>query len=280
MNSVSKMVALAIIAFGMTPLNAHTAEPIRELKEVPALELEKPARQGRPEIHRIKTRSAFKKLGGNDDFEFDFDSHDLVIVRGSLGCAHGSVQVKDDDMTATFSVRITSRCTHRTRILHHFAYASAFAITNETTTADTVFTAENKSPEKATDLDQKLGKTDATHLNLSSCGVTDSDMSKLKSFKDLTHLYLNSNQITDKGLANLSHLTELYQLYLGDNPEVTDDGLAHLKDIMTSRLQILGIDGTHITADGLEQLQQWSGQQKNSFSTQIHHSIVTPVVYE
>jgi hypothetical protein len=94
-------------------------------------------------------------------------------------------------------------------------------------------------------------------------------------------LYLDYNQITDKGLDNLSRLTALFQLYLGHNVGITDAGLAHLKDIATARIQILGIEGTQVTSAGLKQLQQRCAQQQNEIkNTQINHSIVIPKVYD
>ena len=256
---------------------------VKQLGEVPALELQK-ASDSHPEIHRIKTAAAFKRLGGQDGFAFDFKASDLVIVRGKLGCAHGKVECKADGNTTAFSVQVTDRCNHRTLILHWFPYAAAFAVSKDARIGGSVFIVGPETlpqGELNRQLADKLKDTNATHLNLSGMGVNDADLAKLKRFQNLTHLYLSDNQITDKGLANLSHLTTLYELYLDNNPGVTAAGLKHLKDIMTARIQILGIGNTQVTAAGLKQLQDWSAQQKRDFGhTQINHSIVTPRVYE
>ena len=75
-------------------------------------------------------------------------------------------------------------------------------------------------------------------------------------------------------------MTKLYQLHLGGNVGITDDRVKHLSAIMTSRIQILGIQNTGITPSGLATLRKWSKQQKNRFSTQINHSLVTPQVHK
>jgi hypothetical protein len=294
MKPVSRVIAVAVVSCGMWAVGAQAAEEqarpklaaeagsaaVKELGDVPKLDLGNTSSEEQPEIHRIKTAAAFKRLGGKDGLALDFRSHDLVIVRGALGCAHGKVQFRTAANTVIFSVQITERCTHRTMELHWFPYAAAFAIPKDERIAECVLVARGNPPPQGT-LAEKLKDSKVTHLNLSNLRVTDADLVKLKAFKNLTHLYLDSNQITDKGLANLSHMTGLYQLHLGYNPGVTDAGLAHLKDVMTARIQILGIEGTQVTSAGLKQLQQWSAQQRNDINnTQINHSVVVPKVHD
>jgi hypothetical protein len=269
---------LSSISYAADSGKAETAIA-KQLGKVPTLDLGKQAWNGQPQIHRIKTAAALKRLGGGKDIPVDFDTQDLVIVSGSLGCAHGKVEFKTDKATVTFIVRITERCNHRTRQLHHFPYSSAFAVSKGTLIAPAVFVGPSKVWQQGNRA-EKLAGTDATHLNLSGYQITDEDLKKLKEFNNLTHLYLSNNKITDKGLANLSHMTKLYQLYLGDNFAITDAGLDHLSPIMTSRIQILGIGNTQISHEGLKKLQKWSKQQENEYGTQINHSLVAPQVYE
>ena len=252
---------------------------VTELAQPPRLNLGKGPMSEKPKIHRIRTAAALAKLGG-DQGGLDFDNHDLVVVQGSLGCAHGKVRCETVEDMATFTVHITERCAHRTRQLHHFPYSDAYVVSKGTRIAPFVVVKQPIVKWSEGNLQEKLAKTEATHLNLTGYGVTDEDMMRLEDFQNLTHLYLSGNKITNKGLAHLAHLTQVYQLYLDHNPGVTDDGLKHLSTIMSSRIQILGIQGTSISRKGLEQLQKWSKEQKNQFSTEIHHSLVTPDIYE
>jgi hypothetical protein len=294
MKSLSKLIAVVLVSYSMWA-NASAAEKsaransaaagnpaVKELNEIPALTLgDATPNEEQAEIHRIKTAAAFKNLGGKDGSAVDFRSSDLVIVRGALGCAHGKVHCEAKGNTATFSVEITDRCTHRTMELHWFPYAAAFAVPKEAKIAERVVVAGQKPLPPQGTLAEKLKDPNITHLNLSNLKVTDADLAKLKEFKNLTHLYLDNNQVTDKGLANLSHMTALYQIYLGGNAGISDAGLADLKNIMTARVQIVGIEGTQITSAGLKQLQQWAAKQQNEIMhTQINHSIVVPKVYD
>ena len=120
----------------------------------------------------------------------------------------------------------------------------------------------------------------ATHLELNRCGLADAEMAKLKELKKLRHLQLSGNRITDQGLANLSDLTNLVHLYLDDNPGITDAGLEHLRDQVSSNLQELGLQGTSVTRAGLEKLRAWSKEQKDPFGPQISHSLVTPQIHD
>ena len=251
---------------------------VKELSKTPTLNLGKKAWNGHPQIHRITTAAVFKRLSGGKDMPLDFDVNDLVIVRGSLGCAHGKVEFKTGKATATFSVRITERCNHETMQLHHFPYSGAFAVGKGTLIAPSVFVGPPKKWQEGNRA-KKLANTGASGLNLTGYQITDDDLKKLREFNNLTHLYLSNNKITDKGLANLSHMTKLYGLYLGGNEGITDAGLEHLSPIMIGRIQILGIQNTHISQDGLATLRKWSKQQTNQYGTQINHSLVTPQVH-
>jgi hypothetical protein len=287
MKSASQLLAVVIIAGGIGTVNAQATPEenqqgrVRVLSKVPELNLGADEWDGRPQIHRIRTAAAFERLGGQEaSFPFDFASEDLVIVRGSTGCAHGQVQFTTHEDVVEFTVRVTDRCTHLTCNLHHFPYASAFALAKDETIAPTVFVTWPADENPMGNLTKMLKNTKVTHLHLSCLDVTDADLVNLKAFKNLTHLYLWKNRITDDGLANLSHLTELYQLYLGENSGITDAGLEHLKDIMTSRIQILDVSGTSITQDGVKRLEGWAAQQKSKNRTQINHSLVTPRIHE
>ena len=252
---------------------------VRQLDKTPNLDTGKRSWNGHPQIHRVKTAAAFKRLGG-EDLPLNFDSHDLVVVSGSLGCAHGKVEFKADESTVTFSVKITERCTHRTMQLHHFPYSGAFAIGKDTRIASSVFVGPPRRWQRGQRA-EKLANTGASHLNLSGYQVTDEDLEQLKKFHNLTHLYLANNKITDKGLANLSHMTGLLQLFLDHNAGITDVGIDHLRPIVASRIQILGVQATNISHDGLKKLREWSESQTGDANpTQISHSLVTPQVHE
>jgi Leucine-rich repeat (LRR) protein len=287
MKSFRKLLAAILISCGMIGLCARAAEnpkvEIKELSEVPATNLKPSPMDNKTNIYRIKTAAAFKRLQGAENFKFDFNANDLVLVGGTMGCAHGKVEYAINDETVTFNVKITERCQHLTRQLCMFPYSAAFAVSKNAKISTCVIVAANIwgriVPQE--ERDKKLADPNVTHLNLAGMNITDEDLAKLKGFKNLTHLYLDNNKITDKGLANLSHLTGLYQLFLGNNPGITDEGIQHLRPIMTARIQILGINGTGITETGLKQLQDWSAPQiVPNRNTQINHSIVTPQVME
>ena len=161
----------------------------KQLDKTPKLDFGKRSWNGHPQIHRIKTAAAFKRLGGGENLPVNFDSNDLVVVRGSLGCAHGKVEFKTEKSTVIFSVRITERCTHMYCILHHFPYSSAFAISKDTLIAPSVFIGPSTRWQEGRRA-EKLAGTEATHLNLTGYEITDEDIEKLKEFKNLTHLYL------------------------------------------------------------------------------------------
>ena len=235
---------------------------------------------GKVQVHRITSPAAFKRVIGDQASPVDFAKRDVIIVRGSLGCAHGKVVHSTKKAVASFRVKITERCTHRTRILHHFPFSTAFAVDKSVRVAPHLPIERGRAVQPRGDLAAKLANPAATHVNLSGFKLTDDDLVKLKAFKNVTHLYLSSAQITDKGLANVAHMDKLYQLFLGGNTGITDAGLKHLTGTMTSRIQIIDVTGTAITHEGLETLRKWSKQQDNQHSTQIEHSLITPQVHD
>jgi hypothetical protein len=85
-------------------------------------------------------------------------------------------------------------------------------------------------------------------LNLSSTGITDSDLKYLPG--SLTSLYLNSNHITDAGLKYLSRLPSLTSLEILGDEDITDAGLSYLPQSLTS----LELSDNHITNEGLKNL--------------------------
>ena len=234
---------------------------------------------GKVQVHRITSLAAFKRVIGDQANPVDFSKRDVLIVRGSLGCAHGKVVHSAKKSVAAFRIKITERCTHRTRILHHFPFSAAFAVDKSVRVAPHLPIERGRAVQPRGDLAAKLANPDSTHVNLSGFKLADDDLAKLKAFKNVTHLYLSSAQITDKGLANVAHMDKLYQLFLGGNAGITDAGLKHLSGTMTSRIQIIDVTGTAITHEGVETLQKWSKQQDNQFSTQIQHSLITPQVH-
>jgi hypothetical protein len=234
---------------------------------------------GKVQVHRITSPAAFKRMIDDRASPVDFSKRDVVIVRGSLGCAHGKVVHSAKKSVAAFRIKITERCTHRTRILHHFPFSAAFAVDKSVSVAPHLPIGRGRAVQPRGDPTAKLGDPDATHVNLSGFKLTEDDLAKLKAFKNVTHLYLSSTQITDKGLTNVAHMDKLYQLFLGGNAGITDAGLKHLSGTMTSRIQIIDVTGTAITHEGLETLRKWSKQQDNQHSTQISHSLITPQVH-
>ena len=237
-------------------------------------------RPGKVQVHRITSPGAFKRVIGDQASPVDFSKRDVIIVRGSLGCAHGKVVHSAKKSIAAFRIKITERCTHRTRILHHFPFSAAFAVDKSVRVAPHLPIERGRAIQPRGDLAAKLANPDSTHVNLSGFKLTDDDLVKLKAFKNVTHLYLSSAQITDKGLANVAHMDKLYQLFLGGNAGITDAGLKHLSGTMTSRIQIIDVTGTAITHEGVETLRKWSKQQENQSSTQIQHSLITPQVHD
>lgn len=96
-------------------------------------------------------------------------------------------------------------------------------------------------------------------VNFGVAKIKDADLDSLKGLDDLAKLTLNNNkELTDAGLDKLKQLNlpKLAKLYLVDT-QVTDAGLAHLKEIKT--LQVLSLVGTPVTDAGLEHLKEAKG---------------------
>lgn len=254
---------------------------VKEVELTDKLNLGVAPRFGRqhPELHRIRSEAAYKRLGGKKA-PVEFAKEDLVVVKGSTGCSVGKVLFRTDKEKAIFSVKIVKRCTHRSAQLHKEPYTGSFSINKEAKIAEYVFIDGRGGGRPQGKIGDKLKNTDAKTLMLSNCGVTDDDMVKLKEFQNLTHIHLHGNRITDKGLENLSHMTTLFQLHLDDNTGITDKALEQLRGPMTSKMQIIGISGTGITGQGLAKLREWGTQQDDKRGPQINHSIVTPQVYD
>jgi len=92
----------------------------------------------------------------------------------------------------------------------------------------------------------------ANEVDLRGAGITDADLTTLKSLPHLELLSLDNTRITDAGLAHLAGLDRLLSLTLSGT-QVTDAGLAHLKHL--GRLELLDLGGTQVTAEGLDALQ-------------------------
>lgn len=206
-------------------------------------------------IHRIRSKAAFERLGGKMT-PIDFDKMDLVIVNGWLGCAKGQVEIETEKQTAIFSVKITEQCSHLNASLCMKPYVGHYSVSKNIAIAPYVYIKGRSENICSVDIRDLSKNPKATHLELNSCGVTDADMEKLKEFKNLRHLQLRGNRITDKGLANLSHMTNLIHLYLVDNIGITDEGLKNLRDRVSRKIQELGVRGTSVTYEGLEKLRE------------------------
>jgi hypothetical protein len=201
----------------------------------------------KPEIHRIKTAAAFRKLGGGEDLPLDFNVRDLVIVYGRLGCSRGNVMFSLQDSTVHFSIDLVQHCTHMTcQLCLLIPYTASYGILKDLVIAPAVNIGKPGLKGGWGLAPQKLADTNATRVGLSACELTDKDLEKLKDFKKLTHLYLSYNRITDKGLVHLSHMKKLKQLYLADNRGITDAWLGHLRPVMASRIQMLSVSGTAV----------------------------------
>ncbi len=102
----------------------------------------------------------------------------------------------------------------------------------------------NHSPDNKASLKHLKGLRELTELYSGDAMFTDSDLNNLKGMTKLTKLtILEGRAITDAGLANLEGLTKLTELRL-PRTQVTDTGLAHLKD-------------TRVTKAGIDQLKRF-----------------------
>jgi hypothetical protein len=89
--------------------------------------------------------------------------------------------------------------------------------------------------------------TNLIDLDVSATRVGDTGMAYLKDCKNLTGLVLVETQVTDAGLPLLKGHENLSRLYLGDNPQLSDTGLAHLKGMLLKRLDIYNAGITDLT---------------------------------
>lgn len=232
-------------------------------------------------IHRIRSLTAYSKLGGTSTpVPVDFNTHDLVVIKGVLNCSKGTVSPKVTGETVSFSMETTNICNGPSLLMRHGFFEQFYVIPKQVRIDHRFFIKPQKVVKTHSSLSQALANPHSQHLMLSGLQLTDNQLVPLKRFNYVTHAHLKFNHITDQGVAHLSHMTNLYQLFLGHNTAITDAAIPHLAQIMKSRLQILDITGTNITSKGLEQLRALSKQQNNQYSTQIIHSIVIPVTHQ
>ena len=99
-------------------------------------------------------------------------------------------------LLAVFSVQIVDHCRHADAILCVTPYVGQFAVSKHTDIAPYVFIKGRADVLGKGKIGDLLNNTNATHLELNRCGVTDADLAKLKEFKNLRHLHLCGNKIT------------------------------------------------------------------------------------
>lgn len=275
---IIKVACFALITITSMSFAEENSLGVRKVEITDRLKLKKIDWHENKHIYRIRSQGAFERLGGKKA-PIDFDKQDLVVVNGCLGCTKGRVEFEIEKQTVFFSIRALEQCRHIFATLHRDIYSGHFSVNKNMDIAPYVFIKRRTGDYPKHKVKDKLKNTNATSVNLSYCGLTDADMTKLKKFKNLTHLYLGGNKITDVSLANLSQMTKLSELYLDENIGITDKGLDHLRDRIP-HIYILGITGTSVTHDGLKKLQAWADKQKNKYGTQIHHSLVTPQIFD
>jgi Leucine-rich repeat (LRR) protein len=91
-----------------------------------------------------------------------------------------------------------------------------------------------------------------TGVDLRASWVTDSDLPRLAYLPYLTHLDLSMTRITDHGLQQLKNAPGIVDLNLYYAEQITDEGMAALKN--WKRLKRLNLRGTKITDTTLEHL--------------------------
>ena len=230
-------------------------------------------------IIRIKSLQAYNQLGGRTA-PINFAHNDLVIVKGTLGCATGTVKASTQGTNVTFDLHTKNACIGMSLLLTHHPYQTAFAIPKHAKITPRMFTKHDTSRPPYQSLTQALSNPNQEILMLDNMNLTDKNLLALRQFKNLTHIHLQNNHITDVGLANLSHMTKLYQVFLSGNKGITDAGLRHLATPMRSRMQSIDVRNTHVSANGVNMLKAWSKQQTNQFPTDIFDSLIVPVVYQ
>jgi Leucine-rich repeat (LRR) protein len=91
-----------------------------------------------------------------------------------------------------------------------------------------------------------------TGVDLRASWVTDSDLARLVDLPYITHLDLSMTRITDHGLQQLKNAPAIVDLNLYYAEQITDEGMAALKN--WKRLKRLNLRGTKITDTTLEHL--------------------------
>src|SRR5262245_41080946 len=91
-----------------------------------------------------------------------------------------------------------------------------------------------------------------TAVVLASTWVTDADLDGLKQFPALERLDLSHTRISDQGLLRLKTLTGIRELDLYYTEQVTDEGMAAIRD--WTRLERVNLRGTKITDTTLQLL--------------------------
>src|SRR5262249_21453884 len=82
----------------------------------------------------------------------------------------------------------------------------------------------------------------------------DALLSSLRGMSKLRTLLLQGDQATDDGLKRIGAITSLEELYIWNGRQVTDAGVAHLKNL--KRLKIIHLEGSQVTDVGLAELAQ------------------------
>ena len=94
----------------------------------------------------------------------------------------------------------------------------------------------------------------APTLILSGRRITDAELGHLKGVKDLQAIhFIDTPQVTNDGLRHLKELTQLTALALNGS-QITDAGLEHLKRL--TQLRRLGLSDTQVSDSGVSRLKQ------------------------
>lgn len=109
-----------------------------------------------------------------------------------------------------------------------------------------------KTPITDAGLEHLRGLPGLAELDLRTTAIGDNGLKHLKGLTGLKTLGLNGTQVTNAGLIHLAALPQLKNLGLGDNPRLTDAGLANLAKC--SKISQLILDHTGISDAGLEYL--------------------------
>jgi serine/threonine protein kinase len=96
------------------------------------------------------------------------------------------------------------------------------------------------------------GEISIAVLDLARCSVQDEDLVRIAGLADCTTLILSETEVTDRGIAHLKDLPKLQQVYLGGS-EIGDDGLKLLAERFPD-MAILHIGESRITDQGFEAL--------------------------